>query len=147
MELGFVIVTHGRVGEELLRVATHIMGRKLGNIQAVVVPFMAEAEDTFAGGIAPFETRRQWVIGEIRKAVDTVNSGAGVVILTDIVGGTAFNASRSLLTPEEGVVIAGVNLPMLLKIPSVRTLPPPAAAVELVDRSRRAIEQRAPNEL
>jgi PTS system mannose-specific IIA component len=143
MELGFVVVTHGRVGEELLRVATHIMGRKLGNVRAVVVPFMAEAEDAFASA-TPFETRRQWLIGEIRGAVTAVDTGAGVLILTDIVGGTAFNASRSLLAPSEGIVVAGVNLPMLLKIPSVRTLEPAAAAAELVSRSRRAIEQRPP---
>jgi mannose PTS system EIIA component len=141
MELGFVIVTHGRVGEELLRVATHIMGRKLGNVRAVAVPFMAEAAGAFAGA-SPFEARRQWLIGEIRDAVAAVDTGAGVLILTDIVGGTAFNASRSLRAPGEGVVVAGVNLPMLLKIPSVRALAPAEAAAELVSRSRRAIGQR-----
>lgn len=146
MEPGFVIVTHGRMGEELLRVAAHIMGRKLGNVQAVAVPFMAEVGDAFTGTAAPFEARRQWVIGEIRKAVMAVNTGAGVIILTDIVGGTGFNTSRSLLAPGEGIVIGGVNLPMLLKIPSIRTLPLAAAAAELVDRSRRAIEQRGPDE-
>lgn len=142
-ELGFVIITHGRVGEELLRVAAHIMGRKLGNVRAVGVPFMAEAEGAFASA-TPFETRRQWLLGEIRAAVAAVDQGAGVLILTDIVGGTGFNAARTLLAPGEGIVVAGVNLPMLLKIPSVRALPAAEAAAELVSRSRRAIEQRGP---
>lgn len=140
-ELGFVIVTHGRIGEELLRVAAYIMGGKLVRCRAVVVPFMAEATDEFAAA-APFEARRQWLTAEIDRAAAAVDSGAGVIILTDIIGGTAFNASGQVLGSRPGVVISGVNLPMLLKVPSVRTLSIEKAAAELVSRSRQAIESR-----
>jgi mannose PTS system EIIA component len=143
-ELGFVIVTHGRIGEELLRVADHIMGRKLGTIRVVAVPFMSETTAAFASGPAPYENRLRWLLAEIEKSVEAVDSGAGVIILTDIVGGTAFNASRQLLETGKGTVIAGVNLPMLLKIPSIRSLGLDEAAAELVSRSRQAIECRQP---
>jgi mannose PTS system EIIA component len=139
-ELGFIIVTHGRIGEELLRVASHIMGHKLGNCRAVVVPFMTEMAAEYPAAATPFEARRQWLIAEISRAVAAVDTGSGVIILTDILGGTAFNASRELVASCRGVVITGVNLPMLLKVPSVRTLGLKEAATELVARSRQAIE-------
>jgi mannose PTS system EIIA component len=138
-ELGFIIVTHGGIGAELLRVASHIMGRKLGNCRAVGVPFMTETAAAFIAAATPFEARRQWLIAEISKAAAAVDSGSGVIIFTDILGGTAFNASRELLVSRKGIVIAGVNLPMLLKVPSIRILDLRAAAAELVARSRQAI--------
>jgi mannose PTS system EIIA component len=139
-ELGFVIVTHGRIGEELLRVAGHIMGEKLGNCRAVRVDFMSEAAPEFAISATPFEARRHGLISEILQAMAEVDSGGGVIILTDILGGTAFNASRQLLAERTGIVLTGVNLPMLLKVPSVRRLELAEAARELVVRSRQAIQ-------
>jgi mannose PTS system EIIA component len=139
-ELGFVIVTHGRIGEELLRVASHIMGHKLGNCRAVVVPFMTEMAAEYTAAATPFEARRQWLLQEISRAVTIVDTGSGVIILTDFMGGTAFNASMELLASRKGIVIAGVNLPMLLKVPSVRAIGLKEAAAELVVRSRQAIE-------
>jgi mannose PTS system EIIA component len=143
-ELGFVVVTHGRIGEELLLGAVHIMGSKMGKCRAVNVPFMAEAKADFAGAAAPFGARLQWLATEISQAMAAVDTGSGVIILTDILGGTAFNASRHLLASgRKGVVIAGVNLPMLLKVPSVCLLGLDEAASELVSRSRQAIVSRS----
>ena len=144
-ELGFVVGAHGRLGEELLRVASHIMGKKLGKIKAITVPFMAEAgELAFAASPAPFGKRRSWLQEQIAAAVDQVDSGAGVIIMTDIIGGTAFNVAQQVLSPERGLVLAGVNLPMLLKVPSIRSSPLREAAAELVERSRKAIDCRQP---
>ncbi len=141
MELGFVLVGHGRLGEELLRVATHIMGDKLGAIRAVEVPFMTEA---VADGVTSFSQRRERVAQAVREAVDAVQTGGGVIVLTDIVGGTAFNVCRQVLATGEGAVVAGVNLPMLLKLPRLRWRRPeePLAEVvaQLADRSRQGID-------
>ena len=139
-ELGCIIVTHGRVGEELLRVATHIMGDKLGPIECVRVPFMVEAAAT---GVNSFAERRQQIAMAVRQAVTRVNQGVGVIIFTDIIGGTAFNVCREVLKPGEGAVVSGVNLPMLLKLPSIRRQPTVEsvreAVFELAGRSRQGI--------
>ena len=140
VELGFVIVTHGGLAEELLRVATHIMGDKLGRIATVAVPFMVDAR---AEGVASFAQRRQCVAEAVREAIGRVAGGGGVLMLTDIVGGTAFNVCREELRPGEGAVVSGVNLPMLLKLPSIRFQEGPEAVHEavyqLVGRSRQGI--------
>ncbi len=143
MEPGFVVVTHGRFGEELLAVAEYIMGGKLGNIRAVRVPFQGElAKAGTVSSPTPFADRQQLVREAINAARQQVDSGGGGIILTDIVGGTAFNCARQLLqagVPKAWAIVAGVNLPMLLKIPSVRQLAVAEAARELAGRSREAI--------
>lgn len=142
-EPGFVIVTHGRFGEELLVVAEYIMGRKLGSIRAVRAPFQGElARNGAAPSPTPFADRQQLVRQAIAEAMRQVDSGVGVVILADIMGGTAFNCARQLLQSRAdgaGAIVAGVNLPMLLKIPSVLGLSVAEAAAELAGRSRDAI--------
>lgn len=142
-EPGFVVVTHGRFGEELLAVAEYIMGSKLGNIRAVRVPFQGElAQKGSVSSPTPFADRQQLVREAIGGAMRQVDSGGGGVILSDIMGGTAFNCARQLLqagTENRWAIVAGVNLPMLLKIPSVRRLAVAEAAEELAGRSREAI--------
>jgi PTS system mannose-specific IIA component len=142
-EPGFVIVTHGGFGRELLRVAEYIMGSRLGNIRAVRVPFQGELERNGVGpSPTPFADRQTMVRQAIAEAMRQVDSGGGVVVLTDIMGGTAFNCARNLLQSGKNgscAMVAGVNLPMLLKIPSVLHLSAAEAAVELADRSRAAI--------
>lgn len=142
-EPGFVIVTHGGFGQELLRVAEYIMGPRLGNIRAVRVPFQGEIErKEVRSSSTPFADRQHMVRQAIVEANRQVDSGGGVVVLTDIMGGTAFNSARNLLQGGKNrswAIIAGVNLPMLLKIPSVLHLSAAEAAFELADRSRNAI--------
>jgi len=142
-ELGFVIVTHGRLGEEMLGVAQHILGKKLGRFVSIQIPFsgaMIDIKNKAAG--TPHRDRRKWLEQQVAKAATQVDSGAGVVIFTDIIGGTAFNVAQHLLANGRTAVVTGVNLPMLLKVPSVKELSPHAAALELVARSRRAIDFR-----
>lgn len=140
---GFVIATHGRFGEELLVVAEYIMGRRLGSIRAVRVPFQGElAAQGVGSSPSPFAGRQKLVREALAEALRQVDSGGGVVILTDIMGGTAFNCARQLLQSERDggrAIVAGVNLPMLLKIPSVLNLSAVEAAAELAGRSRDAI--------
>lgn len=142
-EPGFVVVTHGRFGEELLAVAEYIMGGKLGNIRAVRVPFQGElAKKSTVSSPTPFADRQQLVREAIAQAMRQVDAGGGGVILADIMGGTAFNCARQLLqagTAQTWAIVAGVNLPMLLKVPSVREHPAVEAARELAGRSRDAI--------
>jgi mannose/fructose-specific phosphotransferase system component IIA len=140
LHLGFVLVTHGTLGEELLRVARYILGERLDRFRAVAVPFMGEMEPAPADK-APFADRRERIRAALTAAVAEVDRGCGVVILTDILGGTSSNVAQEVLLEKHGAVLAGVNLPMVLKAASLEAASVAAAADELVRRSRNAIRR------
>ncbi len=102
--IGLVVVTHGRLAEEFISAAQHVVGH-LENVQAVCI-----------GPDDDMDMRRKEIIAAA-KACDT---GAGVVILTDMFGGTPSNLAISVMGGGKIEVIAGVNLPMLIKLASVR---------------------------
>ena len=97
--VGIVIVTHGRLAEEFVRVASDIVGQAKGVLSVCID--RGEAVD---------EARK-----EIEKAVKEVDEGAGILIFTDMFGGTPSNLSLSFLEEGKIDVICGVNLPMLIK--------------------------------
>ena len=100
--IGAVIVTHGELGNELLVVAERISGEKLQHMAAVSVGWHDEVEEAK---------------GRIEEAVKSVDGGRGVIVLTDMFGGTPSNVSLSLL--KEGIeIVTGVNLPMVVKLAS-----------------------------
>jgi len=143
--LAFIIVTHGDIGESLLAVAEYILGRKLDNFAAVKVPFMGELQHVIdSNSQFPFAERRQLIREEISKARNQVDQGGGIIVLTDLFGGTGFSVAREFFTSPGGVIIAGVNLPMLLKAAEIRQGSPAEVAADLVDRSRKAIVCRFP---
>ena len=102
--IGIVIVSHERISKELLVALEHIVGKQ-ENIEAISI---------FPGDNV--EKRRK----EILNATKRVNSGKGVVILTDMFGGTPSNLAISLMEDKYIEVIAGVNLPLLIKMTSLR---------------------------
>jgi PTS system mannose-specific IIA component len=102
--IGLVLVTHGRLGEEFIAVVEHIVGPQSQVRTVCILP-----EDDM-------ESRR----GDIVAAVREVDGGAGVIVLTDMFGGTPCNLALSILDAGRVEVIAGVNLPMLIKIASER---------------------------
>ena len=102
--IGMVLVTHGRLADEFIAALEHVVGRQT-NIAAVCI-----------GPDDDMERRRQDIIDAIAK----VDAGAGVVLLTDMFGGTPSNLAISVMEAGRVEVIAGVNLPMLIKLASVR---------------------------
>lgn len=102
--VGAVIVSHGTLADSLLDTAVCITG-KIENIVSMTV--------TSDGGI---DEIRDTII----SAVDSVDSGDGVVIFTDMLGGTPTNISLTLMEEKSVEVIAGVNLPVLIKFTSLR---------------------------
>jgi len=101
MRIGVVVVTHCRLGEELIGAAQLVLGEELRQFQAVSIDPKEGSEDI-----------REKIIGAIRK----VDGGQGILILTDMYGGTPSNISLSFLKENKIEVITGVNLPMLLKL-------------------------------
>ncbi len=102
--VGVVVVTHVNYGQSLIHAAEAILGAQEG-VAAVSVDISQEVEQ---------------ILANIRQAVDDTDSGRGVLILTDMFGGTPTNLSLSLLGAGHLEVITGVNLPMLLKVLSGR---------------------------
>ncbi|WP_353218026.1 PTS sugar transporter subunit IIA [Sandarakinorhabdus sp.] len=112
--IGLVLVTHGGLADEFRAAMEHVVGPQAG-VAAICIA--ADDDD--------MEKRR----ADIAAAVISCNSGQGVIILTDMFGGTPSNLAISLLGPQVEV-IAGVNLPMLIKLASVRKSGTVAAAVQ-----------------
>ena len=102
--IGLVLVTHGRLAEEFIAATQHVGGPQ-DNMRAIS---MGPEDDS--------EQRRQ----DIMDAVAEVDTGAGVIVLTDMFGGTPSNLAISIMDKANVEVIAGVNLPMLIKLASVR---------------------------
>jgi len=102
--IGIVLVTHGRLANEFCNALIHVVGP-----QQQITSIAICANDDM-------ENRRQ----DILDAVEQVESGDGVVILTDMFGGTPSNLAISIMRPGEIEVLAGVNLPMLIKLASIR---------------------------
>jgi mannose PTS system EIIA component len=102
--IGLVLVTHGRLAIELVAAMEHVVG-----VQTQVSTVCIGPDDDM-------ELRRQ----DIVKAVSSVDAGSGVVVLTDMFGGTPSNLAISIMENAPVEVIAGVNLPMLIKLASVR---------------------------
>jgi PTS system mannose-specific IIA component len=112
--IGLVLVTHGRLASEFVLALEHVVGPQR-NVAAVCI-----------GPEDDMEQRR----AEILDAVARCDSGSGVVVLTDMFGGTPSNLAISIMDRARIEVIAGVNLPMLIKLASVRNTEPLAAAVQ-----------------
>lgn len=112
--IGLVLVTHGRLASEFIAAMEHVVGPQL-NIEAICI-----------GPDDDMEARRR----DIGTAVRSVEQGRGVIILTDMFGGTPSNLAISLMGTGHIEVIAGVNLPMLIRLASVRKEMDVAAAVE-----------------
>ena len=111
--IGMVIVTHGRLAAEFIAALEHVVGP-----QRDVAAICIGADDDM-------EQRRQ----DILRAVHEVDSGDGVVLLTDMFGGTPSNLAISVMDRPKIEVIAGINLPMLIKLASLRSTEPLADAV------------------
>ena len=111
--IGLVLVTHGRLAAEFITALEHVVGP-----QEAVEGICIDADDDM-------EARRK----DIADAIARVSSGQGVIILTDLFGGPPSNLAISLMKSEDIEVIAGVNLPMLIRLEGARKVMSVRAAV------------------
>jgi len=98
--IGLLIISHCDLGKELLKAAELIMGR-LENADAIAITQTTNSEE---------------MLKAISEKVNTMNMGDGVLILTDMFGGTPSNLSLSFLGDENVEVLTGVNLPMVISV-------------------------------
>lgn len=102
--IGLVLVTHGNLALEFISAMQHVVGKQ-EQVEAVCI-----------GPDDDMEVRR----AEILKKVESVNKGDGTIVLTDMFGGTPSNLALSIMEKAKVEIIAGINLPMLIKLCSLR---------------------------
>ena len=119
--IGLVLVTHGRLAEELRLAMEHVVGKQR-NVETVCI-----------GPDDDMEARR----AQISTSIRSVDTGDGVVLLTDMFGGTPSNLAISMMGESGVEVIAGVNLPMLVKLAKVRSSQPLGDAVNCAETAGR----------
>ncbi len=98
--VGILLITHNNLGETLLDIANNILGEKTRSIATLNVEHSMEID---------------FVVEKALIAIEQIENGEGVIILTDIIGATPFNIVRRLITPNKIESISGLNLPMLLR--------------------------------
>ena len=111
--IGLVLVTHGRLAEEFVTAMVHVVGP-----QERIATIAIGPDDDMEGRRA-----------DIAAAIDQVDEGRGVIVLTDLFGGTPSNLAISLMERGRVEVIAGINLPMLIRLESARRSLSVSAAV------------------
>lgn len=125
--IGIVLVSHARLAQELAETLEHVVGKQDQLASVSLFP----NDD--------IEEKRE----EILEAVHSVENGQGVVILTDMFGGTPSNLAHSLLDGRNVEIVAGMNLPLLIKLSSVRKTKPIHEAVLLAQEAGRKYIQIA----
>ncbi len=102
--IGIVVVTHGQLARELVSAAEMIIG-EIPNVTAVSIGWHESPDDA---------------LREIEEAIKRADAGKGTVVLTDMFGGTPSNLSLTFLEKDRVEVVTGVNLPMLIRLASLR---------------------------
>ncbi|NBC88682.1 MAG: PTS fructose transporter subunit IIA [Alphaproteobacteria bacterium] len=119
--IGLILVTHGRLADQFVEAMEHVVGRQ----DAIATICIGPNDD--------MEQRRS----EIAEGIAAVDAGKGVIILTDLFGGTPSNLAISLLEAGRVEVIAGINLPMLIRLAGARKTMGVVEAVEAAQSAGR----------
>jgi mannose PTS system EIIA component len=125
--IGIVIVAHGGLAREYLAAVEHVLGRQTGVA-------------TIATGPEDDRAAKQT---EICAAADAVDTGDGVVIVTDMFGGSPSNLSLRACSPQNRRIMYGANLPMLIKLTKLRGKPVPDAVSAALTAGRKYIDSHA----
>jgi len=122
--IGLVLVTHGALAKEFVSATEHVVGEQEGMLAICIGP-----DDDM-------EKRRDDILAAVRK----VDEGEGVIVLTDMFGGTPSNLAISIMDKANVEIIAGINLPMLIRLAKVRQeMDLPAAVEQARDAGRKYI--------
>lgn len=124
--IGIVIVAHGGLAREYLAAVEHVVGQQKG-----ILAISIEAEHDRA-------QKQQ----EIVEAADAVDTGSGVVVVTDMFGGSPSNLSLRACAPEDRRILYGANLPMLIKLAKSRHLPIGDAVRNALEAGRKYIDSQ-----
>lgn len=124
--IGIVIVAHGQLAREYLAAVEHVVGSQNG-VQAITIAADHDRAEKQA---------------EICSAADAVDQGHGVVVVTDMFGGSPSNLSLRACAPDNRRIVYGANLPMLIKLAKSRNLPVPEAVRAALEAGRKYIDSQ-----
>jgi len=124
--IGIVIVAHGGLAREYLAAVEHVVGKQKGILAISIEPDHDRAQ------------KQQ----EIMEAADAVDAGHGVVVVTDMFGGSPSNLSLRACAPEDRRILYGANLPMLIKLAKSRHLPIGDAVRNAMEAGRKYIDSQ-----
>lgn len=125
--IGIVIVAHGGLAREYRAAVEHVVGPQVGMASIAIGP----------------EDDRALKQQEICNAADVVDTGQGVVIVTDMFGGSPSNLSLRACSPQNRRILYGANLPMLIKLVKSRHLDVPAAVDAALDAAHKYINSHS----
>ena len=128
--IGIVIVAHGGLATEYLAAVEHVVGRQPGVLAITILP----------------EDDRAQKQGEICDAADAVDEGDGVVVVTDMFGGSPSNLSLRACGPTNRRILYGANLPMLIKLAKSRRKAVPDAVAAAMEAGRKYIDSQVVGE-
>ncbi|HVG46561.1 MAG TPA: PTS fructose transporter subunit IIA [Rubellimicrobium sp.] len=128
--IGIVIVAHGGLAKEYLAAVEHVVGRQPGVLAITILP----------------EDDRAQKQAEICDAADAVDQGDGVVVVTDMFGGSPSNLSLRACGPSNRRILYGANLPMLIKLAKSRRKSVPDAVAAAMDAGRKYIDSQVVGE-
>ncbi|MEM9319759.1 MAG: PTS fructose transporter subunit IIA [Pseudomonadota bacterium] len=121
--IGIVIVAHGRLATELMNATEHVVGPQTGMVAIQIAA----------------DENRSLAQAAICDAADAVDTGDGVVLVTDMYGGSPSNLSLNACRPQNRKILTGVNLPMLIKLTKSRALPVDEAVRRATEAGKRYI--------
>lgn len=122
--IGIVIVAHGGLAQEYLSAVEHVVGKQSGVVAIAIAPDHDRASKE----------------REICMAADTVDAGKGVVVVTDMFGGSPSNLSLSACSPSDRKIVYGANLPLLIKLAKSRHKPLGTAVSAALAAGRKYID-------
>lgn len=126
--IGFLIVAHGTLGESLIHCASHCMGKRPLRLRAVGVTVHDEPDA---------------ILPQCRELVRQLDEGSGVIVFSDICGATPSNIASRLAEPGKVELVAGVNLPMLLRALTYRDQPLAVVVEKALSGGRDGVMQPA----
>lgn len=125
MSVGVVIVTHGATGDSLIEMAEFLLGESMAEIR--FVPFRQSGDNITT-------------IDEVSSAMAAANTGEGVLVLTDLMGASPSNLVVEQLEANDGVMVTGLNLAMLMSVWNYRKQPLGLLARKAVESGRRSVK-------
>jgi PTS system ascorbate-specific IIA component len=126
--IGFLIIAHGTLGESLIHCASHCLGKRPLRLRAVGVTVHDDPDA---------------ILPQCRELVRQLDEGAGVIVFSDVCGATPCNIASRLAEPGRVELVAGVNLPMLLRALTYRDKPLAAVVEKALSGGREGVMQPA----
>jgi PTS system mannose-specific IIA component len=124
--IGILIIAHGALGETLIQCASHVIGSRPRRVQSLPVAGRGDPEA---------------LLVHARKAIAEVDDGSGVLVLTDMLGGTPSNVAARTVVPGRVEAVAGINLPMLIRVLTYRNQSLESAATKAVSGGREGVSE------